>query len=153
MTKKKWLLLLIAEFTSVLCLTPYINKYDILGWLSFLSTFLIIPFTIYKSLPSYRFSASFAMSTSILLSLLRGYWLGFYENHRLDAEGIRAKGIVTKVWATHSGRKENLFKARFKTNVNYQETFSHNNETNYKVGDSVLVDYLTTDPSTYCIIH
>jgi hypothetical protein len=89
----------------------------------------------------------------MLVSLSWGYWLGFYENHRLDAEGIRAKGVVIKVWTTHIGRKENLFKARFKTNANYQETFSHNNETNYKVGDSLLIDYLTTDPSTYRIIH
>jgi len=154
MPKKKWPALLVVQFGSVLCLTPYINKYDILGWLSFLSTFLIIPFTIYKSLPSHRFSAPFAMSTSILLSLSWGYWLGLYANHRLDKESVRTKGVVTATWnaRTRNGGAEKLFRIKFKTNYDYREFFSHKNTANYRVGDSVAVDYLPSEPNTYRII-
>jgi hypothetical protein len=154
MAQKKWLVLLVAEFGGILCLTPYINKYDILGWLSFLAIFLVIPFTIYKSLPNHRFSAPLAMSTPIILGLSWGYWLGLYEIRKLDKEGVRTKGMVTVIWnaRTKNGGTEKLFRIRFKTNGSYQGAFSHKNTANYQVGDSVLVDYLPLEPNTYRII-
>jgi hypothetical protein len=155
MIKKKWLALFLAQVGFIACLTPYINKYDALGWLSFGIIFIAIPYTAYRVIEQYHLALLFAIGTIIPLGFSWGRWIKFYEDYRLTKESVRTKGVVTATWIIKKryGGRENLFRVRFKTNHDYQEIFSHKNTLNYQIGDSVSVDYLPSEPRTYKIIN
>lgn len=155
MIKKKWLALFLAQVGFVVCLTPYINEYDSLGWLSFGIVSIAIPYTVYKAFEQHHLALLFAIGTVIPLVLSWGTWISFYKDYRLAKESTRTKGVVTATWTIKKryGGRESLFRVRFKANNDYQEIFSHKNTLNYQVGDSVSVDYLPSEPNTYRIIN
>ena len=155
MIKKKWLALFLVQVCLVVCLTSYINKYDALGWLSFGIVFIAIPYTLYKALEQHHLGLLFAIGAIVPLGFSWGLWIRFYEDYRLAKESVRTKGVVTATWTIKKryGGREKLFRVRFKTNYDYREIFSHKNTLNYQVGDSVLINYLPSEPNTYRIIN
>jgi hypothetical protein len=152
----RWAILSTALLCVVfLCFPTFVNRSEIIGFISFTLVFAGIPYTIYKALPQKQLYLNFALASPLILGFSWGKWLGLVDNYRLDANGITTIGIVSYTWtgATRNGGKEELFRVKFRGALGTIESFSHSNKKNFKVGDSLTIQYLPLDPKTYRIVN
>lgn len=153
--KNRWPILLVALLCFVFLGSPaFVNRSEVVGFVAFAFIFAGIPYTIYKALPKKPLYLILALASPLILGLTWGKWLGFVDNYRLDSNGITTAGIVSYTWtrSTRHGGEEKLFRARFQGISDTFESFSHNNKKNFKVGDSLMIQYLPSDPKTYRIV-
>ncbi|UOQ97055.1 hypothetical protein MUN81_17665 [Hymenobacter sp. 5317J-9] len=130
------------------------NSSDALGLLAFALIFAAIPFTIYKTFPTSRFAVIIALASPLILGLAWGNWATYIRNRQLDSRGVMTKGVVIAAWKlrTKNGGQQKLFKATFQAASEAHETASINNFNDFQKGDSIVFQYIPTDPNTYRII-
>ncbi|GAA4029564.1 hypothetical protein GCM10022409_12240 [Hymenobacter glaciei] len=153
--KNYWAGLLMAMLGILfLGLNTNTNSSGALGILAFALIFAAIPFAIYNTFAASRFTLITAVASPLILGLTWGKWATYLQNRQLDSRGITTKGVVFATWKerTKNGGQQKLFKATFQAALETHETTSHNNLNNLQKGDTIVVKYIPTDPSTYQII-
>ena len=125
----------------------------------FIFIFGLIPYSFYKAFPGKgkwnKYRLMIAIAIPIGLGVTWSNWINFIENDKLNKEGELTAGVIIKAWKSKgvNGRIENLLKAKFFYGKDRIETFSHTNNKGLKIGDTVTIKFVSTNPHIYIIME